>query len=290
MSSKRLNSIQRGVALIQVLLLTAILSMMALQFTLSSRQQVTIATELQNRMEAEVKLRTLESKLLFTLLSLSKNDADRALQQEDEIGRLWNFYGKPFAVSDGATVSIQDLNGLLSVYGANNAQQIEEFLIFLGKQPQEAKSITSNLKYWQGYDRDQFTTMNNREVRGNYLLNVAELKKIDGIDDKLYEQLSPVVTTLQNLLFNPMTAPLPLLQAMLSPEICSEVANLRKEGRLTRKRFSELTQIEEGDTITFIPGRRLQIELTVAVGTSVAKRKFIAYLRPENRFPVVWFQ
>lgn len=290
MPSIRLNSIQRGVALIQVLLLTAILSMMALQFTLSSRQQVTIATDLQNKMQAEIKLRTLESRLLFTLLTLSKNDADRALQQEDEIGRVWNFYGKPFAVSEDATVSIQDLNGLLSVYGANNSKQLEEFLVFLGKQPQEAKSIASNLTYWQGYDRDQFTTMDEANVRGNYLLSVGELKNIDGIDEPLYQQLSPVVTTLQNLLFNPMTAPLPLLQAKLSPEIYSEVADLRREGKLTRKRFSELTQIEEGDSITFVPGRRLQIELVVTVGGAVAKRRFIAYLRPENRFPVVWFQ
>lgn len=264
--------------------------MMALQFTLSSRQQVTIATELQHKMQAEIKLRTLESRLLFTLLTLSKNDADRALQQADEIGRVWNFYGKPFAVSEGASVSIQDLNGLLSVYGEGNSNELQEYLTFLGKSPQEAKSIIANLHYWQGYKRNSFTTMSRSQVRGNYLLSVGELKSIEGIDDMLYRQLSPVVTTLQNLLFNPMTAPLPLLQARLTPEIYSEVANLRREGKLTRQRFSELTQIEEGDSITFVPGRRLQVELTVTVGTSVAKRRFIAYIRPENRFPVVWFQ
>lgn len=290
MSVIKFNAAQQGVALIQVLLLTAILSMMALQFTLSSRQQVTIATDLQNKMDAEIKLRTLESQLLFSLLTLSKNPADVELQQQDAIGRKWNFYGKPFALSEDATVSIQDINGLLSVYGANNSQQLQEFLIFLGRQPQEAKSIISNLHYWQGYDRDQFTTMEEAEVRGNYLLSVAELKSIEGIDDGLYRHLSPVVTTLQNVMFNPMTAPLPLLQARLSPEIFIEVARLRQEGRLTRQRFSELTQIEEGDTITFVPGRRLQVELTVRVGTSVAKRRFICYLRPENQFPVVWFQ
>lgn len=264
--------------------------MMALQFTLSSRQQVMIATDLQNKMLAEIKLRTLESKLLFTLLTLSKNDADRALHQENKIGQLWNFYGKPFAVSDDATVSIQDLNGLLSVYGTNQSLELQEYLLFLGKSTQEAKSIISNLKYWQGFDRDQFTTMDESIVRGNYLLSVGELKTVAGIDDKLYQQLSPVVTTLQNLLFNPMTAPLPLLQARLTPEIYDEVSNLRREGTLTQQRFSELTQIREGDSITFVPGRRLQIELVVTVEGSVAKRRFICYLRPENQFPVVWFQ
>lgn len=290
MTSTKLNSFQQGVALIQVLLLTAILSMMALQFTLSSRQQVAIATDLQNKMEAEIKLRTLESRLLFTLLTLSKNDADSALQQEDEIGRVWNFYGKPFAVLDDATASIQDVNGLLSVYGVSNSQELKQYLTFLGKQPQEANTIISNLHYWQGFERDPFTTMSGSQVRGNYLLSVGELRSIDGIDNELYRQLSPVITTLQNLLFNPLTAPLPLLQAKLSTEIYTEVASLRREGKLTRQRFSELTQIEEGDSITFVPGRRLQIELTVTVGTSVAKRRFIAYLRPENRFPIVWFQ
>ncbi|QYK00283.1 type II secretion system protein GspK [Shewanella psychrotolerans] len=276
--------------MIQVLLLSAILSMMALQFTLSSRQQVTIATDLQNKIQAEIKLRNLESRLLFTLLTLSKNDVDRALQQEDEIGRLWNFYGKPFTVSDGATVSIQDVNGLLSVYGVSNSDKLKKLLLFLGKQPQEAQIISSNLQYWQGYESNQFTTIKGNVVRGDHLLSVGELKNIDGIDDKLYRRLSPLVTRLQNVLFNPMTAPLPLLQAELSPEICMEVEKLRKEGKLTRQRFSELTQIQEGDSITFAPGMRLQIELTASVGASVAKKRFIAYLRPENRFPVVWFQ
>ena len=164
---------QRGVALIQVLLLTAILSMMALQFTLSSRQQVTIATDLQNKMQAEIKLRSLESKMLFTLLTLSKSDLDTRLAQENEIGRLWNFYGKPFSVSESETVSIQDVNGLLSVYGTTNSFELQEFLVFLGIQTQEAKTIISNLGYWQGYGKNSFTSMNKNEVRGNYLSSVS---------------------------------------------------------------------------------------------------------------------
>ncbi|NRD74688.1 general secretion pathway protein GspK [Shewanella sp. VB17] len=286
----KLNIYQQGVALVQVLLLTAILSMMALQFTLSSRQQVTMAIDLQNKMQAEIKLRTLESRLLFTLLTLSKNNADHTSQQENEIGRQWNFYGEPFSVFKGATASIQDINGLLSVYGGGQSKALEGLLTFLGTDPLEAKSIISNLNYWQGYSRDQFTTMNKPQVRGNYLLSVTELRIIEGIDDELYQQLFPVVTTLQNHLFNPLTAPLPLLQAQLSADIYTEIANLRREGKLTRQRFSELTEIEEGDSITFVPGRRLQIELVVIVGASIAKRRFISYLRPENQFPVVWFQ
>ncbi|GIU49875.1 hypothetical protein TUM4438_34420 [Shewanella sairae] len=280
---------QHGVALIQVLLLTAILSMMALQFTLSSRQQVTTATDLQNKMQAEVKLRTLESKLLFKLLTLSRNDVDD-ISKQDEIGKLWNFYGKPFSVGSGETVTIQDVNGLLSVYGGSNAAELEAYLVLVGASPQQAKSIVSNIKYWQGLDRDQYTTQTGNTVRGNYLLNVAELNSITGIDDALYQKLAPVVTTLQNILFNPITAPLPVLQVQLAPNVYEEVASLRSQGLLTKQRFTELTQIEENDSITFVPGRRLNIEITASVGSSVAKREFTVYLRPENQFPVVWFQ
>lgn len=279
----------RGVALIQVLLLSAILSMMALQFTLSSRQQVSIATDLQNKMQAEVKLRELESKLLFKLLTLSRNDIDN-ISQQDEIGKLWNFYGKPFQVAPGESVAIQDVNGLLSVYGGGNASELEDYLVFVGETPQQAKSIVSNIKYWQGLERDQYTTQTGSAIRGNYLLNVSELKSISGINDSLYSKLAPVVTTLQNVLYNPMTAPLPVLQVQLSPDVFAEVASLRNQGLLTKQRFTELTQIEENDSITFVPGRRLNIELAVTIGSSVAKREFTVYLRPENQFPVVWFQ
>jgi general secretion pathway protein K len=109
------QSFQKGIALIQVLLLSAILSMMALHFTLSSRQQVNIANDLQDKIQAEVEMRTLESEVLFSLLTLSRNELKKSERQNNPIAVNWNFFGKPFKVGSNATVSFQDVNGMLSV-------------------------------------------------------------------------------------------------------------------------------------------------------------------------------
>ncbi|MGI2113426.1 general secretion pathway protein GspK [Shewanella frigidimarina] len=282
--------LQQGIALIQVLLLTAILSMMALHFTLSSRQQVIIATDLQNKIEAEVQMRTLESKVLFALLTLPRDEQDNSERQDSVIGRSWNFFGKPFKVANNATVSFQDINGLLSVYGTAYSAPLERLLLQFGQSSQQAKNIISNLHHWQGLDKRSVNRTENDQVRGDYLANVAELKLIAGIDDIIYEKLAPVVTTLQNVLFNPMTAPLPVLKVFMSADIAQEIERLRQQGLLTKQRFSELTQIVEDDTITFAPGRRQFININIQVGDSIVTRHMIVYIRPENQIPLVWFQ
>lgn len=284
------QSFQQGIALIQVLLLSAILAMMALHFTLSSRQQVNIATDLQNKIDAEVQMRTLESKVLFALLTLPRSELEQDEQQSNVIGRNWNFFGKPFKATNNATVSFQDINGLLSVYGTAYSQPLERLLLQFGQSSQQAKIILSNLHHWQGLTRESFNRAKNQQVRGDYLANVAELKLIAGIDDILYEKLAPVVTTLQNVLFNPMTAPLPVLEVLMPADIAQEVERLRQEGQLTKQRFTELTQIVEDDTITFAPGRRQFINMNVQVGHSIVTRRMVVYIRPENQIPLVWFQ
>jgi len=282
------QSFQKGIALIQVLLLSAILSMMALHFTLSSRQQVNIANDLQDKIQAEVEMRTLESEVLFSLLTLSRNELKKSERQNNPIAVNWNFFGKPFKVGSNATVSFQDVNGMLSLYGAAYKEQLERLLLQFGLSSQEVKFIVLNLYHWQGLSTDSNTK--NSKVRGDYLINVAELKSIAGIDNNLYEKLAPLVTTLQNVLFNPMTAPLPLLKVVIPADIAQEVERLRQEGVLTKQRFTELTQIVEDESITFAPGRRQFINMNVKVGHSIVTRHLIVYIRPENQFPIVWFQ
>lgn len=123
---------QKGIALIQVLLLSAILAIMALQFTLSSRQQVRLAADFKDKISAEVALRTLESQVLMALLSLPKSPDTKTIQRQDAIGKEWNFYGEPFSVAPDTEVSIQDINGQISIYGLSNLTPFRQLLMVLG--------------------------------------------------------------------------------------------------------------------------------------------------------------
>ncbi|HEX5793738.1 MAG TPA: hypothetical protein VFY01_10710 [Rheinheimera sp.] len=285
-----LNYPQHGVALIQVLLISTILSLMALHFTLSGRQQVQIASQMQDKVAAEAALRTLESEVLFALLTVPYGDIERDIQQQNPLSRNWNFYNKPFSHGPGNEIKLQDINGLVSLYGQSNNTQLLQLLRHLGQDQTQARRVVANLNHWQGFDGGVYTTNRNSNVRQNFLLNVAELKHIDGIDKALFNQLSDNVTTLQTFLFNPLTAPDTILQMILPAEVANEVLMLRSANTLDRYRFTELTGIQENDTLSFTPGRRIAIELTVRRGSSVAKRRTICYIRPENPFPLLWLQ
>src|SRR5690606_25772887 len=83
-----------GVALIQVLFITAILSLLALHFTLTGRQQVDIAATLQDKVIAELQLASWESKLLYALLTSAGTGSEPDQQVSDDLMKSWNFYGK----------------------------------------------------------------------------------------------------------------------------------------------------------------------------------------------------
>lgn len=281
---------QKGIALIQVLLLSTILAIMALQFTLSSRQQVRLAADFKDKILADIGLRTLESQVLMALLSLPKSPDTEMIQQQDAIGKEWNFYGEPFSVNPDIQVSIQDINGQISIYGLSNLTPFRQLLAVLGKSDPQVREIIDNLLYWQGKKDSNYTTPTNQAVRSNYMVSKTELKHIRGIDDDLYRKLEPLVTTFQTYQYNPLIAPKLILQSALPSDVYQELKKLRETGELTSSRYLELSPGFDDDVITFQSGSRFEVKLLVKKGSAVAKRSVIWYIRPENRIPVVWLQ
>ena len=107
---------QRGVALLQVLLLGAIFSLLAIQFAQTGRNQIDIAEKYENRVRGQIAAHTAINELIFILLSedfhrLTNSVGDKRLDLtlRPEI----NFFGDAVDWSNGVTVSVQDMNGVL---------------------------------------------------------------------------------------------------------------------------------------------------------------------------------
>ena len=105
---------QRGVALIQVLLITAILTVFALYLTQSARQQAKIAFLAKDRALAEVINHSAHSQIIFELLT-TEHTMLSGYGKTGDIANKWNFYGKPFALNEYASAAIQDQAGLLNL-------------------------------------------------------------------------------------------------------------------------------------------------------------------------------
>ena len=103
-----------GIALIQVLLITAIITVFALYLTQTSREQVQIAMWSQNKTQAYVNTHSAYSNVLFKLFTKQKVKVDNAPEQ-NAIESRWNFHNTPFNVLS-SQVKIQDQAGKLSIH------------------------------------------------------------------------------------------------------------------------------------------------------------------------------
>ena len=281
---------QTGVALIQVLLLVILLMLMSLHFSLTSKQYVNQAISLQDKATAEVQLKTLESEVLFALMTHARNDVTLENAQNNVVSTTWNFYGESFEPFANTKVSIQDMNGLLSVYGNINNETLERLLVQLGQTAEQARQIVYNINQWQGLEELNFSNNLDTQVREDFLMNVNELQHIAGIDETLYKKLAPLVSNYSALVFNPMTAPVELLRGQIKNEVIDEINTLRRNNSLSITRFIEMTQIQEDDTITFSPGSNLKLSLVVEYGSAIAKKTEICVIRPESPLPLLWNQ
>ena len=87
---------QRGIALIQVLIITFVLSLLGLYINQSVREQVNITTRIQNKFLMRLELEKTEADLLEALLS---NKKYRNKLATNNITSKWNFYGKEFQLN-----------------------------------------------------------------------------------------------------------------------------------------------------------------------------------------------
>lgn len=277
-----------GVALVQILFITAILSLMALHFTLTSRQQVDIASTLQDKVLAELQLISWQNDLLYTLMITGDAVTLPDNAPENRFIKKWNFYGKPFAPSENVKISIQDIQGLLSISTAGKQAQLRAVLSHLQVSDDNIQRLLASLEQQQGLPSNYYQSQRQTASRDMFVQNIAEIKSLPGMSPALYHSLSSIVTRLPVVRFNPLHAPDVLLQSLLPIDIANQVIALREAGELNIARYGALTRIEDYEMYSFVRGERLLVQIEVSYGAAVAKQRFICYIRPENQFPLIW--
>jgi general secretion pathway protein K len=174
---------QQGIALFQVLLICAVISIMAIQFTQTARNQLSIASTIVDRVEAQAQLRSTEAELLYSLIT-EKRQQDSV--SPNVYARKWNFYGKPFTLVDDPTetanayrketkqfsiskdgrrvkaveiqgrdnvkITMQDQTGLLSLFRGNAGSKFEDLLQSFKQNPAMDESEIKNYVSQWGTD------------------------------------------------------------------------------------------------------------------------------------------
>ena len=220
---------QTGVALLQVLLITSVISLLAIRFTETVREQIAMAEQVELRVIAQLKAVSVQSEVIFMLLSdsVTENKQPAGVLGSDLPEKsVLNRYGLPINWADGVEVEIQDLNGLLPQMFPDHAL----WRTLLERSSLEQSSINSYLGTWgdmQDSDRRNWNGDGDEPLMSNdggtYPNGYAQSDKVARwiFDDRpmllnLVLEVSDIDASYETNLYN---APASLLYAILEHDV-----------------------------------------------------------------------
>lgn len=246
---------QRGMALFQVLLMVAIISVLLIIMSKQTQSTVQQAQLLQDRVERELALSSAAAYVDSLLLSndwlISRNDPQSPLHQI-------NFYGEPHliplpqraaygALGPEVTLQLQNEASLLDLNFRTN--DIEPLLLQLGKSPLQARQMVEELRSFL------------RAPEQIYFQNVADLAHLESWTVEDVAMLRNL-TSVSAPIFNPVWMPNELLSVLLTPEQAATIRSLRKSNEssagLLQDFFGEMDAADTG----IFPGIAQRMRLT----------------------------
>lgn len=279
---------QNGVALIQVLVLTAILLVMMLSVNKEARQQVQTATLAKERAQAAMQLNSLEAELTFTLLTERRR---KQAESANLIVRHWNFFNSPFEVNN-ATIAIEDVASMLSL---TSPASLERLVAGITADERKAQQLVAILKDWQ--DSDSETTFNGAEqtdypsvvVRNGPMQTESEIRFLKDIDQALYCALKPHVTLAPRRYTNYFLMPEERQKFFVNPDNVDQITKERFADLLSNDRFEMLSGIPMGDFQNYSASDTLRLSFTVTVNSVKLSRQLTLSVNPNAAEPVkVW--
>lgn len=275
-----------GIALVQVLLIVAVLSILALYFTQSARNQVHNATLMVDKAQAYVELHNAQANVLYALLTEQKDpeQANKNNQSNNVLTNNWNFHGAPFSYNQQVTVTLQDLRGLLNLHYPNK-QRLRQLLTYSGLNDYDAQLTSQQIIDWQNLDTRSDYLPSNITARHAAIHDISELKHLGLKSDQL-NALQANTTQYKKGAFNPMNAPNSLLNALLSSDVAAHVIMLRNTKHLTVQEFAQVTGFSESEDIILYPSNLFKVTLQAHVGDASIQKVIYYHLQPTGK-PVV---
>lgn len=277
---------EKGIALIQVLIIALILTMLGIFINQSVRNQVMTAQMIKDNQQLNLLLESTEAELLHSLLTHKRY---KNVESDNVIVKNWNFHGEIFNVNESVSIELQDLNGLLSLNYMNNTVSTRLFEQ-LGETSHNVRTFLDSLKDWK--DKDDLKHLNGAESyfylqekrpipRNNFLQSMQEVMNIKGAEILSEKQWRTYYSLALVSKFNPLNSSKAILQAFLNNEQAFEkVMELRKSQQQNALTFYQATGIEADDFITFSTGRLINVKLLVNIENNKLSKSFQVELRP----------
>ena len=254
-----------GIALVQVLLMVAIMMLIALQFSFTSRDQVSVSSDFKDRLQAELKLKTLQSEVLFNFFKHDPYDLSDATVG----GYKWNLRGRPFSLGQGTEVSIQAASGLLSLSMAPE-KYLFDVLRYEGVSTEKAEKIVDSIQDWVdtnnstrtfGAESGYYASKGIPSARNGSFQHVSELAFINGVGHELAEKLEGVFTPYSSASFNPGLAPPNVVKAIFPQGISDQIIAAQQQSNFSEKVWRGIVGSREFDFVDIHPRSIFKVTL-----------------------------
>lgn len=265
---------QQGMALFQVLLIVAIISVLLLIMSASTKGHVERAQQLQEQTEQQLALHSAANYTDFVMLT---NDWADMLNQEQPIP-LMNFHNyksrlplpqRPAYAPLHYSVDVQFQN-MASLIGINRADEdLKELLIFVGVPALEATAMIAELKSWL-YREDRV-----------YLQHVNELNNVPGWSSWVIDALRPYVTA-KILPLSGAWAPDELLPILLTSGQADTIIALRQSNQYSPSIYEEFSGQETGFGVSLYPGEEQRVTVTSPLTGEQLRRGVIYATHDKN--------
>lgn len=279
----------QGIALVQVLLLSAVLSVMLVSIHFHSREHVELATKALARAEALVALNSMEAETFISLLT-----SEKKIQPQSELflPRVWSFDNQPIVMENGI-VQIEDTSALISLVVPSTLTPV---LAGITGNKQQAEQLVAALEDWQ--DADNETRFGGAEqadypagvvVRNGVIQDLSELLFVRGFTSELVEKIRPFVTLFPKKYQNIYGMSDELISYYLDPVQLKQVLAERHAGTLTPDRFSRLTGIEQDEFVGFTVSQGLVVRFTAHGKGVKLSRQISVTLDPSAEEPLQYW-
>jgi general secretion pathway protein K len=292
----KMKHFQQGVALIQILLLTGILSVLALYVTQTANSQITQAKWADEKAKAEVALHSAESALLFELFTQKKVNSQYSENKDaNTISERWNFYAVPFNIHDNVVVKIQDQSGLIQLHYPD-VSLLKKLVATIEPSQNNVNVVVDHILDWQDIDNVQRLNGGEMEdyanglgIRNGAVPSIYDIKHVRSMSPAIRELLLTNTTIYQSGAFSLVNAAPDILRIIAGDNAAQQIIALRDNHQMSNATFREVSGLTEQEDSYYYTSNYLMIDLTSKLGQATAQKKMYIHLQPyaeDNAQPI----
>ena len=287
---------QSGVALIQVLLITTIISLLAIRFTDTARNQLDIASKFEDRIRAQLLARSALNELIFIELSDNVQSVRVTGKEPDDLqsykARI-NYWGESFAWGESISITMQDLNGLAPQRHPNHpiwrkllhnlglpSEDVDRYLgEFVDIQDPDVRS-------WRFGDIEPGKTSAGKPYLNGYAQNDVVLRWVFAESPSLLEKLLDFSDVDAPPRMNIFHSPTPLIRVLFDSDIANTIIVSRNENALNSFQLNQLLPPDfTAESTSRYTSDTHSIIVTAKAGNTVWRETNIVRLSPRAPVP-----